>query len=335
MPQTAPPNDTDKVPDRDISGFKNKITRKIELLPGTKIFRLDNDQADSGQYGVSGWWSFVKPHLEDVEGAKGRYEQAVLNGVDMSCMVRYMSAVKLEWNKLNYYVEVTTNCRLTAFFGEFAPMCLSEEVRAQYITELNLLLLSRDELYSSMTPEFFGPENKSKVHWQPVDAGPKFKGGPLGLLEGWQLYIPNLKNDYLAEKATRPIKIDAKRGMIKLGQHLGSTLMPSVRRFPRMIKSNFFIDKIGELEISKDPRLSKLKSCLIMIDRLHPSDDPFPAPVPTLIAQEIKTFIQYADILNKSTTVPYKIKQQIKDYGLLGKSFLSGQDYEQVKPLLK
>ena len=130
MPQTAPPNDTDKVPDRDISGFKNKITRKIELLPGTKIFRLDNDQADSGQYGVSGWWSFVKPHLEDVEGAKGRYEQAVLNGVDMSCMVRYMSAVKLEWNKLNYYVEVTTNCRLTAFFGEFAPMCLSEEVRA-------------------------------------------------------------------------------------------------------------------------------------------------------------------------------------------------------------
>jgi hypothetical protein len=42
----------------------------------------------------------------------------------------------------------------------------------------------------------------------------------------------------------------------------------------------------------------------------------------------------YADLICKSGTVTYNIKEQIKDYGLLAKSFLSGQEYEQVKSLL-
>jgi hypothetical protein len=314
-----PVNNEDTLPDRAKSGFKGELARKITLLPGTKIFRLDNEDAPSGTYGISGWWSLVSPYMEDTEGAKGRYEQAVLNGLDMSCMVRYMSAVKLEWNNLNNYVEVTTSCELTAFFGKFEPMALSSKDKADYINFLNLLK-SRDGNYSSMSETFFGGKTR--------------RGGLLGLLEGWQLFIPNLKNEYLADKDRRPIVIDARSKMIELGQHLKSTLKPNVRRFPRMIKAEYLLNKLGVAEVSKDSHLLKLKSCLENIDRLDPSFNPFPAPVPAVISNELRTFVVYADLICKFGTVTYNIKEQIKDYGLLAKSFLSGQEYEQVKSLL-
>ena len=60
-------------------------------------------------------------------GAKGVYETAVLNGIDFSSKVRYFSAVKLEWNTLANYVEVTIGSqKINAWYGKFAPMSLSD-----------------------------------------------------------------------------------------------------------------------------------------------------------------------------------------------------------------
>jgi len=101
-----------------------------------------------------------------------------------------------------------------------------------------------------------------------------------------------------------------------------------------MIKAEYLLNKLGVAEVSKDSHLLKLKSCLENIDRLDPSFNPFPAPVPAVISNELRTFVMYADLICKSGTVTYNIKEQIKDYGLLAKSFLSGQEYEQVKSLL-
>ena len=339
MPNT-PVNDIDTVPDRSKSGFKDQIWKKITLPAGTKIFRLDKEEAaESKEYGVTPWWSFVDPCMEDKEGAKGRYEQAVLNGLDMSCMVRYMSAVRLEWNDLNNYVEVMTCCELTAFCGEFAPMSLSNVDKAKYLT----LLQSKDANYSSMSDTFFGKKIRpAKLSsWEKVFAASmprrwaaQYNGGLMGFLEGWQLYIPNLKNDYLADKGGRPKIFDARTQMKALGEHLQSTLKPSVRRFPRMIKAQYFLSQFGVAELSKDPRLMKMKDTLLKIDSLDPSSNPFPAPVSPAIANELRTFVIYADLICKSGTVANNIKEDIKEDGLLAKSFLSGQDEEQVKHLL-
>ena len=343
MPNT-PVNDESTVPDRDKSGFKHKQWRKITLPAGTKIFRLDNKDAPEhpDRKLVTPWWSFVDPCMEDKEGAKGRYEQAVLSGLDMSCMVRYMSAVKLEWNDLNNYVEVMTCCELTAFWGEFAPMTLSEPEKASHVQKVTLLQ-SQDANYSTMDDTFFGKIKPAKLSfWKKLFAAAtgkgkgqaEYRGGPLGLLEGWQLYIPNLKNDYLADKGGRPKIFNARTQMIALGSHLKSTLKPSVRRFPRMIKAQYFLSQFGVAELTRDPRLIKMKDTLLKIDSLDPSSNPFPAPVSPAIANELRTFVVYADLICKSGTVANNIKEDIKEDGLLAKSFLSGQDEEQVKHLL-
>ena len=75
----------------------------ITLLPGTKIFRLDNGSSpefidrDTQKPALSGWWSLFNPapYNRDDMGAKGVYETAVLNGIDFSSMVRYFSAAPM------------------------------------------------------------------------------------------------------------------------------------------------------------------------------------------------------------------------------------------------
>jgi hypothetical protein len=76
----------------------------VALPGGFKIYKLTGDKASQGAHGVTPWWSSVEPWKEDLEGAKGRYEQAVVNGIDLSSMVRYMSAVVVGWNSLQEYI---------------------------------------------------------------------------------------------------------------------------------------------------------------------------------------------------------------------------------------
>jgi len=75
----------------DQNGFKK--VRVVTVPAGTLLFKMTKGVAAAGQYGVTPWWSSVKPFLEDKDGALGRLRQAQANGIDMTAMVRFMSCV--------------------------------------------------------------------------------------------------------------------------------------------------------------------------------------------------------------------------------------------------
>jgi hypothetical protein len=123
-------------------------------------------------------------------GAKGVYETAVLNGIDFSSKVRYFSAVKLEWNTLANYVEVTIGSqKINAWYGKFAPMSLSDGLDQskyqQLVAEakvdsskrapkspqkLSFNLKSKDKAFSEMSEDFLRGQTKGAAsHWDTVD----------------------------------------------------------------------------------------------------------------------------------------------------------------------
>jgi len=244
----------------------------ITLLPGTKIFRLDNESSpefidrNTQKPALSGWWSLVNPgpYNQDDMGAKGVYETAVLNGIDFSSMVRYFSAVKLEWNTLTNYVEVTIGSqKINAWYGKFAPMSLSDgldKTKYQQLAaeakvdsskrapkspqELRFNLQSQDNAFSGMSESFLtGQTVGAASHWDTVDLSKAgitetekeklalLEGMALGLFDAYQLFIPNLNNSYLAGGALRTF-FNAKTQMNELAQHFGSTVKPDPRRRP-------------------------------------------------------------------------------------------------------
>jgi hypothetical protein len=206
----------------DLNGFLGR-PRVVTLTGGFSIFKLTGDQQGSyapedPRFGVTPWWSTVRPWNEDREGAAGRYEQAVLNGIDLSSMVRYMSAVVVGWNSLSHYVEVTIKpgWDVLCFWGKFAPMKL-----------------------------IGGPDDVDKSAAYSQTSSPGYSEAVLpediGALEAWQLYIPGLKNEHLLGGSAR-LTIDA-HDMDALGRHFGvasvasagraATKMPSPEEFMR------------------------------------------------------------------------------------------------------
>ncbi len=147
---------------------------RIETLPaGMLLFKLTKGDAPEGQYGVSPWWSAVKPFKEDDEGALGRFQQAQLNGITMSAMVRYMSAVRVDWNDLDNYVQVQLLVEAKCFWGTFSaqpkwsqPNYNLADIRARKDQE-------RRVSGNAMLPDV------------------------LGVLEAWQIFLPNLKNEHI------------------------------------------------------------------------------------------------------------------------------------------
>jgi hypothetical protein len=110
------------IPPGHQTAFGAGTVRVVNLPRGFMMFKLTAGKAPAhATYGITPWWSPVKPFMEDYEGALGRYEQAVLNGIDLSAMVRFMSAVCIDWNDLDNFVQVelVDDCR--AFWGTFAP----------------------------------------------------------------------------------------------------------------------------------------------------------------------------------------------------------------------
>jgi hypothetical protein len=163
---------------------------RIETLPaGMQLFKLTKGDAPETQYGVSPWWSAVKPFREDDEGAIGRYFQAQLNGISMSAMVRYMSAVRIDWNDLDNYVQVELLTPAKAFWGTFAPQ-------------------------PKWSPESYDlgdirarKENEKKV------SGNAILPDVLGALEAWQLFVPNLRNEHIKRSSVLPAHDMAALGM--------------------------------------------------------------------------------------------------------------------------
>ncbi len=163
----------------DQAGFKK--WRIVTVPKGTLLFKMTKGAAEAGQYGVTPWWSAVKPFLDDKEGALGRYQQAKMNGVDMTAMVRFMSCVCLDWNDLDNYVQVELLDDARVFWGTFNPMPkFSQEIWKSD--------------WANPNAEGSGKKAMAKVNLMKLkekQAGfkvPDMLGGP----EAWQMYIPNL-----------------------------------------------------------------------------------------------------------------------------------------------
>jgi len=247
----------------------------MTLLPGTKIYRLDNSDhpgwaneanpTDKMLNGLSGWWSLVDPSQYKFDRAmsvKEVYETAVINGIDFSSMVRYFSAVKLEWNDLTNYVEVAIGAQpINAWYGRFAPMSLSDGLdKVKYAEmvakakakakadptirmpkspkQLRDNLKAQDQAYASMSEEFLLGQTKDAAdHWKSVnlanagmtqdevDKIALLSGMSLGIFEAYQLFIPKFQNLHLAGGISRTF-FNAKTQMRELGQHLRSAITP-------------------------------------------------------------------------------------------------------------
>jgi hypothetical protein len=103
-------------------GHQDAFTKgsvRLETLPkGLQLFKLTAGRAQSDpKWGVTPWWSAMKPFKEDYKGALGRFQQAKLNGIDMSAMVRLMSAVCIDWNDLDNFVQVELLDECKAFWA--------------------------------------------------------------------------------------------------------------------------------------------------------------------------------------------------------------------------
>lgn len=168
-------------------------TVRVETLPkGFRLFKLTAGEAQAGRHGVTGWWSPVYPFKEDYEGALGRYNQAKLNGIDMSAMTRFMSAVSMDWNDLDNYVEVTTRDSIKVYWGTFAP-------QGKWNDD--------------------GKASAAKERWLSRGGGDASSADlpdTLGVLEAWQFYIPNLKDEHILRSSVIP-----SHDMVALGMYLG------------------------------------------------------------------------------------------------------------------
>lgn len=122
----------------------------------------------------------VRPFKEDYEGALGRYQQAKLNGIDMSAMVRFMSAVCVDWNDLDNYVQVRLKDECRAFWGLFAPQ---KKFGTEPTTASGRAAARAKEYQVSGSAQL------------PPD---------LGVLEAWQLYVPNLRETDISRSGVIP-----------------------------------------------------------------------------------------------------------------------------------
>jgi hypothetical protein len=87
------------------AAFGDKDPEIVILPPQFRLFKLTqhsltNPNGQNNQT-LSPWWSPVFPYREDELGALGRYKEAQANHVTMREMVRFASAVSLDWNDLD------------------------------------------------------------------------------------------------------------------------------------------------------------------------------------------------------------------------------------------
>ncbi len=152
-----------RLPKGDQDAFKaGPAPRVVFLREGFELYKLTVAYFGPNlqEAKVSPWWSSLKEFEEDKEGALGRYIQAQMNKVDMSVMTRFMAAVRLDWNDMSDYLQIKLTRPCKAFWGAFAPQSLCSPLV------------------------------------QPADQAGALAGAhlpdTLGVLEAWQLYIPNL-----------------------------------------------------------------------------------------------------------------------------------------------
>lgn len=170
------------IPQSHYDAFVEDSVRVEELPAGFRLFKLTKGEAPADpKYGITPWWSSVMPFKEDHEGALGRFEQAKLNKIDMSAMVRYMSAVPIDWNALDNYIEITLKVQAAGFWGKYSPQKKWSDPRKR-------------DLGVEMNRGRPAPSARSMGIKDAV------LPNELGALEAWQFYIPGLQEEHISRQ---------------------------------------------------------------------------------------------------------------------------------------
>jgi hypothetical protein len=268
----------------DRLGFKGQ-PRVVRLQGPFKLFKLTGDRAPQHptRGKVTPWWSPVDPFEEDAEGALGRFKQAYMNGIDLSSMVRYMSAVKIEWNNLSEYVEISIKSgeQVNCFWGPFAPMPLTSNLPANQ---------------ANVTT--FGATSSGALGYSAAVLPDE-----IGALLAWQFYVPNLTNDTIEGGIARTC-IDA-HDMDALGQHFGLDLgsVSDLGKVSARLRF-FYRDTQMGLSMARNPALKQMDACVKSLWDLDVSP-----------RETVRRFCQLGDAyLASNSRDPGPVQNKVRDY---------------------
>lgn len=166
-------------------GFKDKngqrrIAKVVRLPAGTRLFKANQYKEEWLRDSLSSWWSTVEPVQESEYGALDLVQVANENSrfgetVTFRDLIRFISAVSLDWNKLDWYVEITLAVDLYAFWGQFAPQAHIQSAPPQGTA----LTMQHGTLGGWSSYVDYGDGKKV------------YLPDNLGGFGAWQLYIPN------------------------------------------------------------------------------------------------------------------------------------------------
>lgn len=172
--------------------FQDEKYDVVVIPKGTRLWKLSaypiTKEGETNWKGekknVSPWWSNVNPFRDDRAGIAARIEEAKLNGVSFKNYIRFASAVRIDWNMLSSYQEVTLTEDAKAFWGLFGATV-------------------------SLTPEGEVAE-RSRANWEKAKAKleelkediclPDLLGG---LDDVYQFYIPNIYPEHLVQSYSK------------------------------------------------------------------------------------------------------------------------------------
>jgi len=107
------------------SAFQTKfgMPSKDRLLNGMMLYKFNDFSTLHGPQSnaLSPWWSPYNAYKQDA-GWDQKLKMAKANGISVREWGRLTSAVKENWNSLNFLLVITLNTPVHGFFGGFAQM---------------------------------------------------------------------------------------------------------------------------------------------------------------------------------------------------------------------
>lgn len=128
MQLTMPLNEEinwDSLEDHERDAFQTKISKpeKVKIEAGTTLYKFNGYKALTapGKNTLSPWWSPYHAYRHDA-GYLQKLQIAKANGVSIREWGRVTSAIKENWNSLNYLLVIILNIEVYGFFGGHRQM---------------------------------------------------------------------------------------------------------------------------------------------------------------------------------------------------------------------
>ncbi len=162
----------------------------MRLPAGTRLFKASKYPEEWARDTLSAWWSTVEKSSENENSAVALFETAKVNQVSFRELIRMISAVPVDWNTLNWYIEIEAKVDLYGFWGQFAPQKGVHATLPQGIT-------------AQPQPAAGGVD--SYIDYG--DGQAVYLPALLGGTGAWQLYIPNFDKHLIDPVKTKNIPI--------------------------------------------------------------------------------------------------------------------------------